>query len=722
MPLRAMQTTTQALREAHVATRPMDDTQLSSILRALLTITDHGVLITDLEHNAIACNGRFGEIFCVDPDEVPHMGVEELREKVYPRLKDPSAWRQQLEVIYTQPELTHADELELGPEDKVILLRKTGPLKDVQAQIIGRVWTFEDITAEKMRQRRREASYEVSTFHHPDPAEVCRFVTQKVADVYEAMALLSIQQGNILHFREAANMPEPVAHVRENTMENSYCQFALRSELPLLVQDARQDPLYAELMPAKFGFVRYLGVPICNPRGKPYGTLCFLDDKLDSLLGDEDIEFMSVMANRLSTELERERLYEQRTAEQRQVLEQQGKELITTQEVLSAMNRAFDLLGEPCDFAHLLHAQTELLSGLLGYDSAALFSVVGDSASGYVQRDSANVKEVVLKRSDEPLLFSRAQEWSGPFSFEHAPGSTLAKAMGASYLAVAPIPVDEPLQMVAVFARRKSHNSTDDHHLTHLTALIEQIALLITTHRLQQDLRLANKELKDAQARLIQSEKLSVVGALSASVAHDIRNIMAAVALECSSPGEDPRQTLDVVKQQIDRFSVLSHRLLSYARPKFIAREQTQLNELLERALAMLAPQIGVSGVKTNVDLAPNFPPVMADSHRVEHLFVNLMLNALHAMATTGGVLTVKSWKASRVAKVTIQDNGRGIPEEVQQKIFEPFFSSRADGFGLGLYSCRQIIQEHGWQIQLDSSPGQGALFTIEIPIQEDHA
>ncbi len=717
MPLRAMQTTTQALREARVATRPLDDIQLSAILHALLTITDHGVLITDLEHHAIACNGRFGEIFLVNPDDVPYMGVEELRGKVYPRLSDPEAWRNQLNVIYAQPELTHADELELTSETTTILRRVTGPFKNADGKIIGRVWTFEDITGEKMRQRRREASYEVSTFHHPDPAEVCRHVTQTVADVYDSMAILSIQQGRKLLFREVANAPEIAANVRENTMEESYCQVALRDEKPLLVQDARLTEQFSEIMPARLGYTRYLGVPICSPRGKPYGTLCIISNRSDEQLDDEDIEFMSVMANRLSTELERERLYEERTAEQRQVLDRQSKELALTQEVLSAMNQAFQLLEQPCELDELLQAQSGLLSGLLDYDSVALLQVGQTEAAGYLTRPRGKPQKMSLNRTEEPLIFALVQEAGGSVSFEHGKETALAKAMGGSFFAVATLPTELP--MLAIFARRSPHHSPDEHHLTHLTAVIDQIALLLTSHRLQQDLRRANKELKDAQARLIQSEKLSVVGALSASVAHDIRNIMAAISLECSSPTQDAHETLAKVKGQVERFSVLSHRLLSYARPKFIARESTSVNELIERALAMLSPQIAVSGVETKVDLGEDFPAVIADSHRVEHLLVNLMLNALHAMSTTGGVLTIKTWRSGDTARVTIEDNGRGIPGEVQQKIFEPFYSSRADGFGLGLYSCRQIATEHGWQIRLESSPGQGALFTIEIPLEK---
>lgn len=272
---------------------------------------------------------------------------------------------------------------------------------------------------------------------------------------------------------------------------------------------------------------------------------------------------------------------------------------------------------------------------------------------------------------------------------------------------------------VILLGRDEAPSLGDQHHATHLLAVIDQVALLLATSRLNEDLRAAHADLQDAQQRMIQGEKLGVVGALSASVAHDIRNILASISIECSMTSQEPSVTLANVRRQTERFSVLSHRLLSYARPKFISRELVDLNDVVSRALEMLQTQIRVTGVQLAADLDPDVGAVSGDPHRIEHLLVNLMLNALQAVGTHNGRLGVVTERKGRRASIRISDNGRGMSADTIERVFEPFYSTTADGFGLGLYSCRKIAEEHGWHLLVESEVGKGSTFRIEIPLEE---
>lgn len=676
-------------------------------------------MVTDLEHVTLAVNARFGEIFHVDPFRVPTMEVEELRQCVYPRLKDPEAWRNQLDEIYSDPLGAYQDELELVDDLITLLRRSTFPLRNSRDEVLGRIWTFEDITAAQLQDRRREAMQRVSSLHSPDPAQVCRFVVERVGEVFGTMCLLSIWAGEKLLFRESVNVPAWMADIKENDVSESYCQVALRTVEPLVVQNAVRDDRFCDITPAKVGLTRYAGVPIRSMKGSAIGTLCILDTNSKMPIFPEDVEFLNVMANRIATELEREKLYEERMAHQRRLLQQQERELETTREVFSAMNSGFELLSQNVPPEDLLVSEAKLLCCILGYHSAAVVKLSGAKLVGVMATNDGSIAPLSYRVSKGGPLASALESKAGELLHVKDLRPALRDLLSADYLTISKLPTDLRDTYLILLGRHEAPPVGDQHYATHLVAVIDQVALLLTIARLNEDLRVAHKDLKDAQHRMIQGEKLSVVGALAATIAHDIRNILASISIECSLTNQDPRTTLENVRRQTERFSVLSHRLLSYARPKYISREELDLNEIAERATEMLQTQIRVTGVSLDLNLDDKIPTVPGDPHRAEHLLVNLMLNALQAMGTHNGILTVTSKLAGRTVFLTIRDNGRGMTPDTAKRIFEPFFSTRKDGFGLGLYSCLKIAEEHGWALTVESQVGIGSAFKICIPLEE---
>lgn len=680
---------------------------MSSFLRAMLTITDLGMLITDLEHRSLACNSKFGELFRVDSETVPSMEVEELREYVYPRLADREAWVSHLDRTYSEPDRRLEDQLILE-RPFLALKRTTGPVANERGEIIGRIWTFEDVTAQVARQRRRDVIVETSTFHDPDPAKVCRYIVERVGEVFDATAILSIWEGDWMRFREVARPPEGMEGVSGNAVKDAYCRVALRDVRPVVVQDASTVEEFRDIMPAQLGFRRCVSVPICSMTGAPIGTLCFLDGRTDEPISGDDVEFMSVLANRLSTELERERLYEERSAQQRATLEQQSRDLRVTEQVLDAINEAFNYLGSDLSEEGLWAKQVEILDGVLGYSSAALVCVREDHALAFDAQGSQ-----IQLALDTPIV-TTADRPEGELVVWNLSESGLKSVMGANHAVLTRLSVPGRPAILAL-GSDEPNQLTQEHHKLHLTAIVEQVSLLLSAQRLQSDLLTTSEELRGTQNRLVQAEKLSVAGTLAASVAHDIRNIMASLSLICAQGNLSDAEKLAQVQTQIDRFTLLSHRLLSYVRPKSLSREMIYLGPLIDQAVALLGPQARISGVDVQV-IGRTSRPVLGDSYRIEHLLVNLMMNALQAMRSTGGKLVIETVETDHNIVVTVADNGRGIPAHLIDRIFEPFVSSRPDGFGLGLYSCRQIALEHGWQLNVYSNQDTGTIFKIEIP------
>ena len=223
------------------------------------------------------------------------------------------------------------------------------------------------------------------------------------------------------------------------------------------------------------------------------------------------------------------------------------------------------------------------------------------------------------------------------------------------------------------------------------------------------------------QQQLFETEKLSAVGLLAASVAHDIRNILTPLTIEMALADQDDpalrADSLDAMRRQVDGLALLTHRLLALARPDRVERTPTDLAALAGRITQLLRSQAVLESVQIVLAVSPRLPLVQADGVQMDQVLVNLVLNAVQAMrATGGGTLTVTLDRHSEGVRVRVSDTGPGIPPAYRRRLFDPFFTTRPDGAGLGLFSCRRIIQAHGGTIGVRARPGGGTQFTVWLP------
>jgi PAS domain-containing protein len=184
----------------NTAIRPEFFASQAAILNTILVTSEYGVLLTDLDHQSIACNPRFGELFGLDIHEVVKSNAGVVREMVQNRIVDLDTWLANLELIYNDPFATQTDELSLvNPVQK--LRRTTMPVKDEGGEVVGRLWSFFDVTQITYEQSLRENLYQFSQMVDPDPGHVYREIVERIGSFYDSICLLSLQDGDFLQFR-----------------------------------------------------------------------------------------------------------------------------------------------------------------------------------------------------------------------------------------------------------------------------------------------------------------------------------------------------------------------------------------------------------------------------------------------------------------------------------------------------------------------------------------
>src|SRR2546421_9686607 len=228
------------------------------------------------------------------------------------------------------------------------------------------------------------------------------------------------------------------------------------------------------------------------------------------------------------------------------------------------------------------------------------------------------------------------------------------------------------------------------------------------------------------QEQLIQSEKMSAIGQLIAGVAHDLNNPLASVVgfsdfLAESGVPASLEEPLQVIRQEAERAATIVKNLLSFARSQEGERVRQPIQPLLDSTLVLLRNQLMAYKVEATLDVEPGLPEVEVNANQIKQVFVNLINNACQAIASDApsGRIWISANRAQDVIAVSVTDSGPGIPEDVALRVFEPFFTTKPEGqgTGLGLSICQGILKEHGGRITLETRPGGGATFAVELPV-----
>ncbi|HEX9850604.1 sensor histidine kinase [Candidatus Deferrimicrobium sp.] len=280
---------------------------------------------------------------------------------------------------------------------------------------------------------------------------------------------------------------------------------------------------------------------------------------------------------------------------------------------------------------------------------------------------------------------------------------------------------------------------TSNDEMGHLATSFNQMTLDLQNaqKQIQEGIRtLENKveertrELKATQSQLLHSEKLAAVGALAATVAHEINNPLTGVytyirlmerKIAQGQYGSEEidkfKGYLDTMRREVERTTAIVQNLLDFTRPKDPVRKAMSLVKVMEESLALISNKLKLANIEV-VKLLNPLPEIQADPAHMKQVCLNLLINACEAMEE-GGTLTIRSdyRPDTNIVTISVRDTGVGIEEKDRARIFDPFFSTKKKGTGLGLSVVNGIVTRHGGKVEIDSTPGKGTDFRVILPV-----
>lgn len=236
-------------------------------------------------------------------------------------------------------------------------------------------------------------------------------------------------------------------------------------------------------------------------------------------------------------------------------------------------------------------------------------------------------------------------------------------------------------------------------------------------------------ETRKSTEETIQSERLNALTLLAAGVAHEIGNPLNSLHIHLQlierrlrkipeSHRKELTKNLDVAKEEIGRLDTIIRQFLGAIRPARLERQLENINHLIEESIRFLGAEIADRNIIVESELRADLPLLEVDRAQLKQAFFNVIKNAFQAMKS-GGILRVRTDMNDRFVSITFADTGGGIPDGEMSKIFEPYFTTKASGSGLGLLIVRRIVREHGGEIELLNDSGKGLCLTMKLPLRD---
>jgi len=404
---------------------------------------------------------------------------------------------------------------------------------------------------------------------------------------------------------------------------------------------------------------------------------------------------------------------------------QHTRELATLNEINKAITSSLDLDQILSQTMHgirvILHVEASSLllldetSSLLEFkkilsgnqEQMAEFKLkLGEGIAGHVVRDGKPL--LVLDTQNDPRFCPRIDEAIG--------------FVTRSALCV-PLKVKDKI-IGAIEVINKLDGQFDEKDLWLLNYMAGSVAIALENVRLYTELSDFTRELEKSHAQLVQAEKLAAMGRLAASIAHEINNPLQAIhnclhlTLKKRLNEEKKTRYLGMAQEEVERLITIVQRMLEFYRPSREGMAPTNVHTIIENVLALSSKRLQHGKITVTKKLAPNLPTINAVSDQLKQVFLNIVINAIEAMQQ-GGKLCIET-KLSEDGdwlSVAFTDTGLGLSEKEQENIFEPFFTTKVTGTGLGLSVSYGIAERHGGRIEVQSELGEGATFTVYLPL-----
>ncbi len=302
----------------------------------------------------------------------------------------------------------------------------------------------------------------------------------------------------------------------------------------------------------------------------------------------------------------------------------------------------------------------------------------------------------------------------------------IANLLEIDRFATVPLIVRNEVIGIIYVDNKFNHVPISEDDLNFLQMFANQAALAIDNAMLYSNVEKRNQELREAQDRLVQMEKMTALGKMAADIAHEIRNPIICVGgfarrlLKDEELPDKHKKYVNIISEESIRLETILQDVLVFSKETQVHFEPSNVNAIIKSALELLALEIQDRGIEVNTCFFKDLDTIMADTQQLKQIFINLITNALQQVTDKKGLINIMTYNTLSLnggVTVEVGDNGGGIAPELIDNIFNPFFTTKGAGTGLGLAIIRKIIDNHHGNINVRNRPGVGVTFVINFPI-----
>ncbi len=669
---------------------PLTSNIFQGFLGDLFDSLPEGVMVFNHQRDVLYINDKMQELWQF-PDGIT-TGPESL-DSIIDKIEDPARFRSRIEEILDDKNCESQDIIKL--KDKQVYHRSSKPLI-IQGENVGRFWIYRDISKEyKTEQALKESEKRYKELYsqaelsnkklnlinqiqnlankNEDLTELIETLVDGLTSSFGyALAGFYVFKGERLHLVHSVGFDGEEYY--EMTLDEGIIGRAARTQKPVFVEDVRYDPSF---MASTTDVMSEISVPVFD-RKKLFGVLNIESKHIK--LTETDLNFAVSLCKQVSGTISSMRLYEEVKTQEEQL-----------QKIFELAPISMAITSEDGSFVRVNKA----FENLLGYSAVDLH--------GLTVSDITHDEDLIKNTGwGHRLLSGEITSYQFEKRYIHKNGDVIDTLLSVSLL---------PTQ--------------DSQLIRHIAQIVDLTAL------------------KQAERALLQHQKLESIGVLAGGIAHDFNNLLVALKAQSSLaliniPSDSLAKThLEKANMAADRAAQLTAQLLAYTGQGQFKVEQTAINNEIEENTQLLKVAIP-KNVQIIQELDPDLPRVMTDTGQLQQILMNLIINGAEAMEGQAGQVTILTTQAylttkeisskffilpppaqGSFVKISVSDNGLGMSQETQSKIFDPFFSTKFTGRGLGLAAVLGIVRSHKGAVRVFSELNEGTTFCVYFPVAE---